>query len=123
VKDDLRSVPTLDELGADPTKTAVLPVEVASAMLRQCAAKIAAYQALSEALRIRIAASGAAHHHDGEQLVGAEEVARMLGRGKSWVEHHLDELPPRRSLLGQPVWIRRDVERWIVRLPTYGTPC
>jgi predicted DNA-binding transcriptional regulator AlpA len=57
---------------------------------------------------------------DGEQLLDAAEVARMLGRAKSWVEHHLDDLPPRKSLLGAPVWRKRDVEAWIKNLPKYG---
>jgi hypothetical protein len=118
---DLRVVPTLDELVADPARAATLPVEAASALLTQCAVEIATYETLREALRLRIASGAVALVDDGEQIIGTEGLGRMLGRGKSWIEHHLDELPERRSLLGAPVWLKRDVEQWIKGLPKYGS--
>jgi predicted DNA-binding transcriptional regulator AlpA len=110
----LAVIPTLGQLDAD--KLAALPVEI----VKRLAAK---HAAVGEPILARlIAAPTTEPNGDGseEQLVGTPEVAEMLGRGKSWVEHHLDDLPPRRSLLGQPVWLRRDIEAWIKNLPKYG---
>jgi hypothetical protein len=112
--------PTLDDLRSDPARVAALPAEAAAALLAQLSVEIAGYETLREALRLRTVAAATAHADDGEQLIGAEEFARILGRSKSWVEQHLDDLPPRRSLLGSPVWVKGDVERWIKALPKYG---
>ncbi len=116
MKDDLRVVPTLDELAADPAKAAELPVEV----VKQLVVKHAAVGEVLLARLIMAEPKPNGGDPGGEQLVGPAEVGEMIGRGKSWVEHHLDELPPRRSLLGAPVWLKRDVERWIQSLPKYG---
>jgi predicted DNA-binding transcriptional regulator AlpA len=113
---DLRTVPTLDEIVADPAKVADLPPETVKCLL-------AKHAAVGELLLARLIAIPVAQPKPdgGEQLIGAAEVAEMLGRGKSWVEHHLDELPSRRSLLGSPVWVRADIEAWIKGLPKYGS--
>jgi hypothetical protein len=111
----VNGVPTLDELLADPAKAATLPAEIVKQL-------IVRHAAVGEVLLTRLIMAEPKPNGDlgGEVLVGTEEVGRMLGRSKSWIEQHVDELPPRRSLLGSPVWARTDVERWIKGLPKYG---
>jgi hypothetical protein len=120
---DLHALPSLDELSvhldelaADLAKVATLPLET----VKQLVVK---HAAVGEVLLARLIMAEPKPNRDsaGEMVVGTAEVAEMIGRGKSWVEHHLDDLPPRRSLLGSPVWLKRDVERWIRSLPEYGT--
>jgi predicted DNA-binding transcriptional regulator AlpA len=84
------------------------------------AAEVARWQTLADTLRRRVVAPTAATAEDRTVLLGVVDLARLLGRRRSWVEHHVDDLPPRRSLMGSPVWMRSDVERWIKTLPKYG---
>jgi hypothetical protein len=44
----------------------------------------------------------------------------MIARSKSWIEHNLDKLPDRRSLYGEPVWLKSEIDRWIESLPKYA---
>jgi hypothetical protein len=106
-------IPTLDELAADPEKLESLPAEAVRALLVK-------HAVVGQVLLTRLLAPEPKTNRASQQLVGAAEVADMLGRGKSWVEHHLDDLPPRRSLCGQPVWLKCDVEAWMKHLPKYG---
>lgn len=115
-----RSVPSLDELVAEPATAAELPAGAAVAMLKRCNEVLAAHEALREALRARIASAATAAGNGKPALLSTEDVARLLGRSKSWVEHHLDDLPPRCTLLGAPVWHRRVIEEWVESLPEYG---
>jgi predicted DNA-binding transcriptional regulator AlpA len=115
------ALPDLDEMAAHPDRVAGLPAGVVAILLPTCAAAITRYEALREVLRLRIAMAAAqANVDEGERLLGTEEIGRMVGRSKSWVEHHTADLPPRRSLLGQPVWLKRDIDKWIKALPRYG---
>ncbi len=113
-------LPSIADLAADPARVVSLPAEAARVVLGQVAAEVARWQTLAEALRQRVVASTAAPAEDGTVMLGVDDLARLLGRRRSWVEHHVDDLPPRRSLCGQPVWLRSDVERWLKGLPTYG---
>jgi predicted DNA-binding transcriptional regulator AlpA len=112
---DLRAMPTLDELAANPAKASTLPAEIVKEL-------VVKHAAVGEVLLARLIVAEPKPNGDsgGDGIVGSDEVGRMLGRSRSWIEHHLDDLPPRRSLLGAPVWLRRDVEAWIKNLPKYG---
>jgi len=111
---DPRGIPSLDEL--DPAKAAELPVEI----VKQLVVKHITVVQLLLARLISGSTTDAKPNGDSELIIGTAGFAAMIGRSKSWVEHHLDDLPPRRSLLGEPVWLKRDVERWIRGLPDYG---
>jgi hypothetical protein len=114
----LRTLPTLDELAAEPGKVDALPVEAVKRLLVR-------NRAVGEALLARLISEPAGEPKSNgmegdDRLIGAAAVGEMIGRSRSWVEHHLDKLPPRLSLIGEPVWLKRDVERWIKGLPKYG---
>jgi hypothetical protein len=111
-------LPSLDELANDPSRATELPADIVLALYARALSIVVALQ--GSLLARPIPSTAASSTVDGNLLLGTEAVARMIGRGKSWVEHHLADLPPRRSLLGQPVWLKRDVERWIQSLPKYG---
>lgn len=53
-------------------------------------------------------------------LIGVEGVAALIGLSVSWVEKHPDELPPRRSVAGNPRWVKSEVLAWIAQRPVYG---
>jgi hypothetical protein len=117
---DLRQLPTLDELATHPELATELR---ADAVLLLHARAVRALVALEGPLLVggHTKSSPVANGNgQGEQLLGAEQVGQMLGRGKSWVEHHLDSLPRRRSLLGEPMWLKSDVARWIEGRPEYA---
>lgn len=111
---------SLDELVAHPERAREVPIEAVLDLLQDCAAAIARYGTLRVSLLLRLNAGAGGTTREDQQLLNAAQVAQILGRSQSWVEHNLDALPPRRSLCGQPLWLRRDVERWVQTLPSYG---
>jgi hypothetical protein len=116
----LRAVPSLKELKPHPERAAELPLPTAAALLSACTEEIADLVKLRDTLRLRLASGFAPKGDDGDRLICAEQVGGMLGRSKSWVDHHLADLPPRKSLLGEPMWLSSDIEKWMKNLPPYG---
>jgi predicted DNA-binding transcriptional regulator AlpA len=84
VKDDLRSVPTLDELARDPVLAGDLELETVKALLVKHAV---AGQALLTAL---LAAKPA---EDPDTTITANAAGEILGMSAKWIYDHADELP------------------------------
>jgi len=109
-------VPSLDELVEHPELVAELPAEVASALAGQA---IAAFVALLPATA-SLPRAPSASEPSRPEFLDARAVAQVLGVSVSWVEKHVADLPPRRSLCGAPRWLRSDLEKWIKARPAYG---
>jgi predicted DNA-binding transcriptional regulator AlpA len=107
VKDALQTVPTLDELAADPAKAMKLPIEVAKALL----VKVAGLQAalLTSALTSALTPTTSSI----DRFLDTGEVAAMIGKSRSWVEKNTAELPRRRKVGGEGKWSERDVQQWM----------
>jgi hypothetical protein len=43
-----------------------------------------------------------------DSLIDKESVAALIGMSVSWVEKHSDDLPPRRSVSGNPRWLKSE---------------
>jgi predicted DNA-binding transcriptional regulator AlpA len=113
VKDDLYTVPTLDELAADPVRVATLPTDTAKVLL----AKVAGLHALL--LTSAMAAPPSSSINAADRFLNASEVGAMIGKSVSWVEKHVDELPKRRRVGGEGVWSEREVQAWMRRRETW----
>ncbi len=110
------TVPTLDELAADPSKVAALPRAAIQTLLHRCVsvqAVLLGALAVSEPNR-------AASRDDSERLLTVPEVAERIGMSESWVEKHTADLPTRVSVAGTPRWRKSDLDRWIKNRPQYG---
>lgn len=108
----------LDEFLDDPSGAAHLPAEVVHRLLTVVNRELARYSTLRDILRAHLAK---AKDPEPTPVVDMPEAARLLGRSVRWLHSHLNDLPPRRSLLGTPVWLRRELETWITSRPQYGT--
>ena len=108
----LTDIPTLDQLIAEPSKTLSLPPDIARRYL----------SALANLQPLLIAQSerGAKIPVPDDALIGVEEVAGLIGLSPSWVEKHPDALPIRRSVGGNPRWLKSEVIAWIKARPPYG---
>jgi predicted DNA-binding transcriptional regulator AlpA len=111
----LRAIPTLDDLVECPAQAAELPADVLRALtFRALTALSALHSTMGQAA---VPSTG---ERDQAELLGTREVARILDVSVSWIEKHVDDLPPRRSLCGAPRWLRADLEKWIKARPVYG---
>ena len=110
------NVPTVDELIADPSKVKSLPPEVRKSIWLNV-------WNLEKVLALEIITGS---HQGGKTpppddvLIGVEEVAHLIGTSNSWVEKHTDNLPPRRSVEGNPRWLKSEVLAWVKTRPVYG---
>ncbi len=111
-----RRQPSLDSIARDPDLAQELVPEEARDL---ALAGIDALRALVDS-QLGSVLPAKASGREGEHVLDAEAVATRLGRSKSWVEHHIRGLPPRRSLSGSPVWLQSEIERWILDMPVYG---
>jgi predicted DNA-binding transcriptional regulator AlpA len=112
---NLRATPSLGELLANPSRAAELPAPVA----RELFVRIAAVQAaLTTALLPAL--SPEKFSHTGDRFLDAGEVGARIGKSRSWVEHHVEELPERRRVGGEGRWSERELERWMANRPRWG---
>lgn len=111
----LRLIPNFAELLDDPIRAAELPADAARLLLVRVAALQAA---LSAALMPPSSAATASASH-GDRLLGVADVAVKVGKSRSWVEKHVDELPPRRRVGGEGLWSERELEAWIRTRPRW----
>jgi hypothetical protein len=65
-------------------------------------------------------AAGSSARGESEIFLDNEGAADLFGVSKSWVEHHLKDLPPRRSVDGTPRWLKSDLVQWARNRPVYG---
>src|SRR5437870_633831 len=91
-------IPSLDQLASNPTLAESLPPDVARRYLL-------AWAALQPILIVQIE-RGAKISVPDDALIGVEEVAGLIGLSVSWVEKHPDALPARRSVEGNPRWLK-----------------
>jgi hypothetical protein len=115
---DAIAAPSVDALLDDPAMVAELPPLSAAKLLAFANRELARLSTLRDVLRAHLSRDQRAIV---VPVVDMPEAARLLGRSVRWLHNHLDELPPRRSLLGTPVWLRRDLEQWLQSRPEYGT--
>jgi predicted DNA-binding transcriptional regulator AlpA len=114
---DLRSIPDLDSLARDLERAAALPAEIARKLyVRVCALQAALSTALLPAADV---SAGRNADRSGDRLLGPAEVAARIGKSRSWVEKHPDELPPRRRVGGEALWSERELEAWIRNRPRW----
>lgn len=103
--------PTLDSIAQNPKLALLLSPEDAAELVLSCAAVMAVLHQRSVAPVTRAA---------DDRIINAEELAKILGKSKRWVEGNLEDLPPRRSLVGNPCWLLSDVEDWMRKTPRYN---
>jgi len=105
---DLQTLPSLDELAADPSKVNVLAVEVVKQLLVR-------HATLGEVLLARlIAVPTPERKPDGtDRFLDASAVGAMIGKSRSWVEKHPEVLPKRRRVGGEGKWSEREIQQWM----------
>ena len=102
---------TLDEIALEPQSVRRLTSEQAQQLYVHCAAVLGV---LREHCRSPLLPSA------GDRALTAAEVAELVGLSQSWVEHHQQDLPPRRSIAGTPRWLLSEIEAWLKRTARYG---
>jgi excisionase family DNA binding protein len=89
MKDDLRPVPTLDELSSDPRRAAELDTDVAETLLSHA---IVALAALNARLLVSRAPAGAVVDQP-DRLLTVDEASKRLGESRDWTYRHAHKLP------------------------------
>jgi predicted DNA-binding transcriptional regulator AlpA len=111
----VRATPSFEDLLANPSRAAELPAAAA----RELFVRLAAVQAaLTTALLP--AQSPEKSSENGDRFLDAAEVGVRIGKSRSWVEHHVEELPERRRVGGEGRWSERELERWMASRPRWG---
>ena len=108
----LQEVPSLDELAADLKLVKNLPPEVALDRYLVC---MSVLMTLGPQLAIRKTEPSSTNC-----FLNVDDVAQLIGMSGSWVEKHVKDLPPRKSIVGNPRWEKRDIEHWMKNRPIYG---
>jgi predicted DNA-binding transcriptional regulator AlpA len=108
----LATVPTLDELAADPGKAAKLPLETATALLARC---VVVHGVLVGRL---IEASGPgtspARAVEEDRLLTPEQAAALLGMAPRWLYRHAGSLPFTRRLSRKALrFSEAGLRRWL----------
>lgn len=104
-------MPSLDDVARDPSLTQTLSDEQAGCMVISCASALGALRERCREPLLPVAS---------DRALSAAQVAELIGMSKSWVEHHHDELPLRRSIAGTPRWLLSDIETWLKNRARYG---
>jgi predicted DNA-binding transcriptional regulator AlpA len=112
---ELRAVPTLDELAADPGKAEELPPGEASLLF----VKVRNLEAVLLARMIASREAAAEHNGAGDRFLDAAALGALIGKSKSWVEKHTEELPKRRKVGGEGMWSEREVQTWMKHRETW----
>jgi predicted DNA-binding transcriptional regulator AlpA len=111
----VNSAPTLDDLLSDPSRVRELPPAAA----RELFVRLATLQAaLTTAILPSVSFEKRTPTVD--RFLDAAEVGEMIGKSRSWVEHHVVELPERRRVGGEGRWSQREVEAWMHRCPSWS---
>ena len=110
----LAPVPTLDEVAAHPEQAALLQ---RAAVLALHARAVRALAALEGPLLAQINESADRGCEPEARLLDARAVAQLLGVSKSWVDHHLAELPRPIRIGSRARWRQVDIERWLRTRP------
>lgn len=106
----------LDDIVADPAAVDTLSQGEVAAMLVRALTAAGTLQA-----RItRQAVMDAAHLRHQQRVLDYHDVAARLGRSVSWVERHLDALPPRREFAGAAGWLESDINEFLRVAPRYA---
>lgn len=106
---------TLDDLAADPAAVESLPPGEVAVMLVRALTVAGTLQA-----RItRQAVMDAAQLRGQQRVLSYADVAERIGVSVSWVERHLDALPPRRNYGGMPGWLEADINEYLRTAPRY----
>lgn len=108
-------VPTLDELSRDPGRAAELPRHLATELTLKALGVVAALASVGGSEPQTWVQSRPAE--PGEQYLDHAAVAELLGVSKSWVEHNLEELPPRRRFGNRQRWLRSEIVTWMRTRP------
>ena len=106
--------PSVAELLEDPMRV----TELAPGASRSLVVRLAALQA---ALTVALLPSPqqAKPSRDGDRFLNAGEVGTMIGKSRSWVEHNHAELPARRRVGGEALWLASEIGRWMVNRPRW----
>jgi predicted DNA-binding transcriptional regulator AlpA len=110
----LCSIPEFHDLLEDPSRVAELPEEAARTLF----VRVAALQAALTAALLP-APSSNKQRQDGDRFLDAAEVATVIGKSRSWVEHNVDILPERRRVGGEGRWSEREIQRWMQNAPRW----
>lgn len=111
-------VPTLDRLANHLDQVESLPEAAAKALLLKAAPLVESLR-LHAAKHTELVAANSARAFP-DKLIGAIGVGELIGRSESWVQKHTSVLPPRRSLVGGPMWLQSEIVEWMRNRPRYG---
>ena len=110
---NVRGLPSLDELAAHPERVTDLPPEVVKRLLVR-------HAAVGELLLARLIETLVIEPKNGaDRFLDAADVATIIGKSISWIDHNLDELPAPRRLGGERKWSERELLRWMQNRPRW----
>lgn len=90
-----RSIPTLDEILANPRLIAEIPAQAASDLRTECDGALVRHQRVRDELLLRtvVAALPVPVNGSVSDVVDLDEAAKLLGRSRGWLYHHAHRLP------------------------------
>lgn len=112
----LLPMPAIEELLENPSRVADLPAEAARLLF----VRLAALQAALTVAVLPATTPDRSPSQNGDRFLDAEEVGALVGKSRSWIEHHVDELPERRRVGGEGRWSEREIRRWMEHCPRWS---
>ena len=109
-------MPAIEELLENPSKVADLPAEAARILF----VRLATLQAALAVAVLPVALPTKAPSQNGDRFLDAEEVGRLIGKSRSWIEHNVDQLPPRRRVGGEGRWSEQEIQHWMLHAPRWN---